>query len=230
MNKGKFYDAAWIASDVEHSKRLVFDYEAFDFEKRWENETQFTIDLIDAHTSLDHTSRVLDYGSGVGRLAKPVIERFGCCVDAYEPSADLRLHAKTYVGDERYQHVTEPQTYDLIICAWVALLIDDVDGLYDMFASVLKPTGMLLVIDYEHQLLTDDGINYKRVKNGKVKSSLERQFDVLYTGNVPDKYIDKQWVAKNTFSWNHTFWAVSSSKPKYHYEYNEKENTCKADS
>lgn len=207
LTKGKFFPKYWASDSVEQSRHIVLDYEAYDFESRWANETKFTMELISRYTNINSNSTVLDYGSGVGRLSKAIVERFDCHVDGYEPAEDLRKHSVEYVNNSKFSTVSDPKSYDLIVCAWVALLIHDLDELYELFSSLLNPEGKVLVIDYNHQLLTDDGVEYTRVTNNAVKSKLEQHFNIVSAGKVPDAFINREWTKAHTFDWDDTFWA-----------------------
>jgi SAM-dependent methyltransferase len=48
--------------------------------ERWEIETPYLVNLILNRVNLDRNSLVLDYGCGIGRIAKELIKQTGCHV------------------------------------------------------------------------------------------------------------------------------------------------------
>jgi SAM-dependent methyltransferase len=57
---------------------------------------------------------VLDYGCGVGRLAKAMIETSGCSVIGVDISQSMRQLARDYVGSDRFIVVSSGQ-YDTMV-------------------------------------------------------------------------------------------------------------------
>lgn len=70
--------------------------------ERWEVETRNLVDLLGRITPLDGNSCVLDYGCGIGRLAKGLIDRYGCQVVGVDISARMRALAREYVQADRF--------------------------------------------------------------------------------------------------------------------------------
>jgi SAM-dependent methyltransferase len=57
---------------------------------------------------------VIDYGCGIGRLAKEMIERFGCTVIGVDISANMRGLAASYVGSDRF-FACAPEMLDQLV-------------------------------------------------------------------------------------------------------------------
>ena len=70
--------------------------------ERWEVETRNLVDLLGRIAPLDCNSCVLDYGCGIGRLAKGLIDRYGCQVIGVDISARMRALAREYVQTDRF--------------------------------------------------------------------------------------------------------------------------------
>ena len=83
-------------------------------EERWEYETPYLADEIGRALELDADACVLDYGCGVGRLAKALIERHGCFVMGVDISTSMRQLAPGYVGSDRFA-VCAPEMLDRMI-------------------------------------------------------------------------------------------------------------------
>ncbi len=71
-------------------------------EDRWARETPYQAgDIIDC-LELNESSLVLDYGCGIGRLAKELIERAGCFVVGVDISLEMRVLANSYVSSGNF--------------------------------------------------------------------------------------------------------------------------------
>ena len=94
----RVFDAATIAQ----AKRVILTAEASTTEERWAKETPYLAELAGSELRLGRRSVVLDYGCGIGRLAKALIERFGCRVVGVDISASMRALAVGYVDSDRF--------------------------------------------------------------------------------------------------------------------------------
>ena len=90
-------------ADVESAKFIILTPTPdMTTEERWAAETPNLVDLLGRITPLDGNSRVLDYGCGIGRLAKGLIDRYGCQVVGVDISARMRDLARDYVQSDRF--------------------------------------------------------------------------------------------------------------------------------
>jgi len=82
-------------------------------DERWEKETpdvfQRMVGFLEPPT--DAPSVILDWGCGIGRLAKPLCE-WGVHVVGVDISPDMRRLARYYVGDEERFRVVAPAVYE----------------------------------------------------------------------------------------------------------------------
>jgi SAM-dependent methyltransferase len=90
-------------TSVDSAKNLILsDNHLMDTKQRWEAETPFVGDMIIEELGLTENSTVLDYGSGLGRLAKHLITRIGCRVIGVDISSSMRRMSVEYVGSTRF--------------------------------------------------------------------------------------------------------------------------------
>ncbi|MBS0360050.1 MAG: methyltransferase domain-containing protein [Proteobacteria bacterium] len=75
-------------------------------DERWARETPYLTELLGAALALTPESLVIDYGCGVGRLSKALIERFGCMVLGVDSSEAMRGFAPGYVKDAAFSVVS----------------------------------------------------------------------------------------------------------------------------
>ena len=90
----RIYDASvFDVATIEAAKRIILTPENSTTQERWAAETPYLTDLITKHIVLDRDTTVLDYGCGVGRMAKALIDRARCKVVGADFSASMRALA-----------------------------------------------------------------------------------------------------------------------------------------
>ena len=117
-------------SDVARARRIILTDEGpgADTNTRWETETPYLAGLVDRFCGLGRDSLLLDYGCGIGRLAREAIARHGCGVLGVDTSAGMRDLARQHVGSDRFIALSPDQfdtlvgaglRVDAFICVWV---------------------------------------------------------------------------------------------------------------
>jgi SAM-dependent methyltransferase len=96
---------------IEQAKGIILTPEDSTTEARWRTETGYLAELIESRLALDSASVVLDYGCGIGRMAKELIRRTGCTVLGVDISPDMRALAPRYVESELFS-VCSPEVLD----------------------------------------------------------------------------------------------------------------------
>jgi SAM-dependent methyltransferase len=185
--------AIFDAADIDSAKQIILTPEGGSTEDRWIIETPFLLDFYARAVSLTPSTVVLDYGCGIGRLSKGLIERHGCSVIGVDISARMRAMAVEYVNSDRFV-VCAPAGLDAMarrglrcdtaVAAWVLQHClspaEDVARL----AGVLKPNGGLLVLNNIHRAVPttekvweNDGLD--------ILEMLKRQFTLEFHGKLP---------------------------------------------
>lgn len=138
-------------------------------EERWTKETGFLLDDIPKFLDITEESWVLDYGCGIGRISKGLIEKFGCRVVGVDASKAMRLMAPEYVLSERFL-VWSPETFDAMV------------------AKGFRADFAICLWVIQHVLRPDDDI--ARIKNGLAENGL------LYALNQDVRCVptDKGWA------------------------------------
>src|SRR5260221_8560231 len=89
-------------SDLESAMQIILTPETgTTTQERWEYETPYLVNEIGRTLGLDDNSCVLDYGCGVGRIARGLIERYHCFVIGVDISTGMRQLAPEYVKSDR---------------------------------------------------------------------------------------------------------------------------------
>ena len=99
-----YYPEIFDVGDMRAAKDIILTDEGpgADTETRWAIETPYVMAQIAAALAPRPETLVLDYGCGIGRMAKAMIEATGCSVIGVDISASMRRLAKDYVASDRF--------------------------------------------------------------------------------------------------------------------------------
>lgn len=152
-------------ADITQAKGIILTPEGKrSTDERWRKETPYLVDLIGAKTSINKGSIVLDYGCGVGRMSKALIERYGCRVIGVDISHSMRALAMAYVSDPRFV-VCHPEAlewiapdlgFDLAISIWVLQHCQDVECDIDRIYRWARIGGEFFVVNDNNRLVPTD--------------------------------------------------------------------------
>jgi SAM-dependent methyltransferase len=97
------YDpSVFQVNDLAAAMKTILTEEDTSSDTRWKTETPYVVDLIGQYLTIDRDSLLLDYGCGIGRVAKELIARYGCRVIGTDISAQMRALAPVYVDSDRF--------------------------------------------------------------------------------------------------------------------------------
>lgn len=103
MAKQPIYDPKIFDRDlIEDAKRIILTVPPDMLEDYWKRATVATADLILDGLKPTPDSVLLDFGCGIGRLAKEIIGRIGCTIIGVDISASMRRQAIEHVDSERF--------------------------------------------------------------------------------------------------------------------------------
>jgi SAM-dependent methyltransferase len=153
---------------VEEAKRIILTPEpGISTGERWEKETPYIADELVAALKPAAESTILDYGCGIGRLAKAVIERIGCAVIGVDISARMRAYAQVYVESDDFiamppggldRLISRGVTVDHAYAVWVLQHCLDPAREIRRIGQALVPGGLFCVINsVQRWLPTDQG-------------------------------------------------------------------------
>jgi len=205
--KATYNPAVFDVANLQDAQRIILTPEAgLTTDERWQTETPYLAALIAENLQLAEGSVVIDYGCGVGRLAKELISRSGCRVVGVDISANMRALAEAYVGSERFS-VCAPEELDrrgdgfadAAIAVWVLQHCPSVDQDVARIRRAVKTDGWLLVVNENHRCLPtnkgwmSDGLDLPQI--------LLSRFGVERRG-----HLDPEVMTKGRSET--TFWAV----------------------
>lgn len=164
--------AVFNVETMEQAKRIILTPQAgMSPEQRWRTETPYLLGLIDKSFVLNQHSVVLDYGCGIGRMAKALIEKYNCHVVGVDISPSMRALASAYVSSNNFI-VCAPEAltwlklkFDLALAIWVLQHCDDVKSDIERIHSVLQKNqfvggvnigGSLFVLNDHRRIVPTD--------------------------------------------------------------------------
>jgi len=114
----RYFPEVYNVADEDSARQIILtnDGEGADTTTRWAAETPYLIELFQTMLNLRPDTLLLDYGCGIGRLSKAVIDAFGCSVVGLDASASMRKLALDYVGSDRFT-IVSPVQFDTLVAA-----------------------------------------------------------------------------------------------------------------
>lgn len=189
-----YHPELFDARTLKQAREIILTGEGSTTDERWKVETPYICGLIAETITLAAESVVVDYGCGIGRVAKELIARHGCRVIGVDISATMRALAVDYVQSDRFVALAPDMldglvmngfTADAAIAVWVlqhCLTPAEDIGRID---CALRPNGKLFVLNNiyraiptREQAWANDGID--------IKATLEGHFTVVREGKPPE--------------------------------------------
>ena len=151
--KTHLYDPRVFDVDgIQDAKEIILTTEdGLPTEERWVRETPYVDGMAADLLGVGATSLVLDYGCGIGRVAKALIEKTSCRVTGADISSGMRRLAVDYVGSDHFAVLAPPDlpaaSFDAAMTIWVLQHcpnpIEDVQRI----AAALKPGSRLFIVN-----------------------------------------------------------------------------------
>jgi tetratricopeptide (TPR) repeat protein/ADP-heptose:LPS heptosyltransferase len=192
--------------DLEEAKKIILTNERnITSEDRWENETPYLIESISNKISLTSESVIVDFGCGIGRLSREIIEKFGAKVVGVDISAQMREHATKYVNSANFQAVSPAQfknmifqgmRFDAAIAVWVLQhCIDPLADIAIIKASLKENAGLFVLNNIQSAIPTNKGWVSNKID---IFVMLENFFELELKQKLPIS-AGNETISKHTF-------------------------------
>jgi ubiquinone/menaquinone biosynthesis C-methylase UbiE len=140
--------------DIEDAKRIVLGYGISETESKWEIETDWNLRLFNQKQFLNENSIVLDWGVGIGRLSKAMIEKFNCQVVGVDINENMISYSRKYVNNDRFTSMTVKEFMETnttkftnAIAVWALQHSIDVISDLALIKNSLLPSGKLFIFE-----------------------------------------------------------------------------------
>jgi autotransporter strand-loop-strand O-heptosyltransferase len=195
--KPPYHPGIFDVADLHDARRIILTPEGgLTTDERWESETPYLAGLIAENLKLSTRSVVVDYGCGVGRLARELIPRCGCRVVGVDISANMRSLAERYVASDKFS-TCAPEGLDVFgeafadaaLAVWVLQHCPSVGEDLERIRRALKTNGQMVVVNENHRCLPtirgwmSDGLDLEQI--------LLSRFDLDARGRLDPEVVTK---------------------------------------
>lgn len=151
----------------------VFDVQTFEQAKnvvltpdesnpnKFETETNFLIDVIQEQIpSLNENSTVLDFGCGMGRVSKALINKFNCKVIGLDISDSMLTFARLYTANINKfvptKNYSDPNSVDVCLSILALQHTENPKVEIENIVNTLKPGGILVLLNENQRFVPSD--------------------------------------------------------------------------
>lgn len=211
LRRATYSSSVFDVQTVEQAKAIILTPQAgMTPDQRWRTETPYLLTLIGQSTNITEDSVILDYGCGIGRMSKALIEEYGCRVIGADISPSMRALAASYVSSDRFL-VCAPEAldwlsveFDTVLAIWVLQhcqhLRPDVERIYQR----MKPSGELFILNDKRRIVPTLEAGW--VNDGQdVQKVLREFFSQKEVGTLDPKIMGENVVETS-------YWAVFSDR------------------
>jgi len=147
---------AFDVFSLEQAKNVVLSPDPKNPNK-FQYETDFLVDWLEKNTNISTDSVVLDYGCGMGRIAKSLINRVGCEVIGLDISHSMLMYAMIYIMSDidisnvsKFTPTTKyqtPESVDMVLAVLSLQHVKDPQAEINNIVKVLKPNGQCVLVN-----------------------------------------------------------------------------------
>jgi len=182
--------AVFDVTSIPAAMAIILTPEDSTTEKRWKTETPYVADLIGRNLDIRPDSLLLDYGCGIGRMARELIGRYGCRVVGVDISPSMRALAPAYVASDRFftcapsmldDLIERGVTFDHAVSIWVLQHCQSPEEDMARIRRALRPDGSFFVLNNIYRAVptrdrgwVNDGID--------LRAELGREFRLMAEG------------------------------------------------
>lgn len=183
---------------LEQAKHVVLTSE-IDKPNKFEYETQYLINNLKLELDIKENTKILDYGCGMGRVSRELVNQFNCDVIGLDISDSMLRMADLYVlNPSRFKtchEYNELESIDVILAILVLQHAEDPATAIKNIVDTLKVGGYFVLLNENTRYVPNgiDNENYVIWENdnfdvfSEVEKYLTKVKDIRYLNT--DKYI-----------------------------------------
>jgi len=205
-NKMVYTPQIFEKNDLEDAKKIILTKEGnVSSEERWDKETSFVVDDIISKLKLDENKIILDYGCGIGRIAKELIEKTSCKIIGVDISESMRKLATEYVNSSNFEAISleefknkieEGEKFDFAYSIWVLQHCIKPQEDIKLIKKSLKDDALIYILNnLKSAVPTNKGWIDNKVN---IHSLLIKEFEEKSISKLPIE-ISSEKISNNTF-------------------------------
>ncbi|XGC81597.1 class I SAM-dependent methyltransferase [Bdellovibrio bacteriovorus] len=159
MSDKKYFPQVFIPQSFEHAKDIILSSDPTG--EKWIKETEQTCQAIvkafkTQGQPINEQSLLLDYGCGIGRIAKRLIELTGCSILGLDISPGMLYYSLPYVNTDRFIPCPQPRIKTLseagmkadgAVAIWALQHCLEPNTDLKLISEALKPGSLFFVVN-----------------------------------------------------------------------------------
>ena len=206
MDKTIYTPHVFNKQNIEEAKKIILTKEGdLHTDERWEKETPFLVESLIENLQINENHMVLDFGCGIGRIAKELIKRTSCKVVGVDISESMRQMAVEYVNSDNFRAISPKQLQeninkgfrvDTAYAIWVLQHCLNPQVEMDLIKAALKKDSLFYVLNNNNSAVPT---NKGWVNNGiNVLELLDYKFEQIKIDELPIEHSDER-LNEHTF-------------------------------
>lgn len=199
MNNFNYYPDFFIPNDLSHAKHIILTPEDSTVDQRWDLETQWTVNIISALMNITPGSVVLDWGCGIGRISKALIDTFDCHVVGVDLQPKMLDYAKDYVNSNKFTAIEYKNIFTSfpkdkfthVFSCWVFQHSNKIQFEIPLIYESMKENSDIFVLECLRKAIPHDQHGYYDDKIS-TRVLLEKFFDMNAIGTIPTHITTKK--------------------------------------